>query len=32
MPITGLLRWVPPIEPRKFASKAKMPPSVATSQ
>ena len=33
MPTIGLLRWWPPVEPKKPASpKVKMPPSEATSQ
>ena len=32
MPTTGALRGLPPIEPRNGASKAKIPPSEATSQ
>src|SRR5256885_11256957 len=32
MPVIGLLRCRPPRDPRKSASKAKMPPSEATSQ
>jgi hypothetical protein len=32
MPVTGLDSGFPPIDPRKGASKAKIPPSEATSQ
>ena len=33
MPTMGLLRWIPPVEPKKAASpKEKMPPSEATFQ